>query len=348
MSGLYAHKEDPMRRLYVTSVLLAGAAFASGCGDETRPPLTTQPTQVSRGPVSTADISAQIDVVFRAESRPAARAQFDLMSKDLSEGKTKSAHERAMGLLGLALNEVEKGGDEDPNHIQAFLKFLCWLSQYIKLDGNFCSLDPRAFGADGKIAIVGPGGATLVTPSHNAAMVIPPGFFSTNELVTILRQPDQTQIVDPRFPPTSQWPLVFDFSVNPPMTPPYPIDGKRVELDVCQYLDGPNSPPDYLHNPNTEVGGNYLYLARQRAEGAQVLFPQIISPPLLRGCTNAAFGMIPLDLRKGVWPALEQLASRAADFLSPEPLYGIHAGLGGTVGRPCCSTVKAVEYHRSY
>ena len=171
------------------------------------------------------------------------------------------------------------------------------------------STQPRA--TDHVEATVGPSGATVVTPSGAAGVLIPPGTFSQPVTVSV------TQLQTPTTPGTGPLPTNFkqygpyyDFSTSPQVAQ----FGDSARVGVCQVTN----PSDPLYPPEPH---DRLRLAHT-VNGQLEILDRVDVTDFLH-CTNVS-----ASTAKG---GLSKFAGSITRFFRPTPLYAAHGGLGGKV-----------------
>ncbi|MFN2603144.1 MAG: hypothetical protein ABR582_10360 [Gemmatimonadaceae bacterium] len=160
-------------------------------------------------------------------------------------------------------------------------------------------------------ATVGPSGATVVTPSGAAGVVIPAGTFSQQVTVSV------TQLQTPSTPGTGPLPTnlkqygpYYDFTTSPQVAQ----FGDSARVGVCQVTD-PSSP---LYPPEPH---DRLRLAHT-VNGQLELLDRVDVTDFLH-CTNVSASTATGGLSK--------IVSNIANFFRAQPLYAAHGGLGGKV-----------------
>jgi hypothetical protein len=223
-----------MRHSWTSSILMVGGLLLVGaCGTE-REPLAPAATpgitaDRSRGPASIDDqIERLIPQLFPGPGlRLAVFIRHEAIEFLLRAGKKAPAQQQTFQLVTFVLQRYaghQLIGDQSATTQSRLQTFIDLSFQFVDLGG--APIPPGALGSDGAVAVVGPGGGTVVTGSQLAGTSIPSGAFSGNVIVTINKDPNQDNPLPTAF---GQFGSFYDLQTFPAV----PVTGQPVIVGVC-------------------------------------------------------------------------------------------------------------------
>ncbi len=294
-------------RALAGAVCLALAACSSGSTNGTDPIVDDSKS-----------LENQIRALFQAgPDRDSALGQTATIRQQVAAGSTAAARSSALTLVDFTLKSMRAGtligGNSAAGSVSSLVDAI-----YKLVDYSPPALPVGALGNDGAAEVVGPAGATVVTPSGTAGVVLPSGAVSQPVLITISRLPTTATPGTGPLPTTlPQYPPFYEYSAYPPVLQ----FGDSARVGICQVTDAAS--PFYPPEPHAR-----LRLAHAVGNVIQIL-ERVSVNDFLR-CTNVSPITSPLLAgRISLWSKVSEYVSDAFAPFAASDLYAAHGGLGG-------------------
>ncbi len=219
-----------MRHRLTTSCLIAGALmfFAACDGREATAPPPVEPTfHLTRGSSLDDQIERLIPQLFPRPVVVIAFLKFEAIEFLMKNNKKALAQKLALELVAFTFQRYKNHqliGDQSATTQAKLQSFVDLLFQFVGLGS--APIPPGALGPDGAVAIVGPAGGQVVTPSQLAGADLPSGAVPQNVIVTISRATNQS---NPLPTVLQQFPVFYEFKTFPEV----PQFGQLVTVAVC-------------------------------------------------------------------------------------------------------------------
>jgi len=213
--------------------------------------------------------------------RPLALVGFQAIELLVRKNKMPAAQKLGTAFVQFTLNQYNANrliGGQSPATQAGVASLINIVYQYVGLGA--APIPPGALGPDGAVAIVDSGGGSVVTGDSFAGVTVPPGAVSQPTIVTLTRNPNQT---NPLPTTLDQFPLFYDFQTFPAV----PTLGQPAVVGVC-VLDA------YV----PEGRAPYLRLAHPSHADPTTIEILPLAPAPFLNCTNAGqgFGFAPSPL----------------------------------------------------
>lgn len=219
-----------MRHRLTASILMAGGLmFIASCDrgrEPTAPPM--DPTfHVSRSSSLDDQIERLIPQLFPRPIVVVAFLKFEAIEFLVKKNKKALAQKLALELVAFTFQRYKNNqliGGQSATTQAKLQTFVDLLFQFVGLGS--APIPPGALGPDGAVAIVGPAGGQVVTPSQLAGADFPSGAVPQNVIVTISRATNDS---NPLPTVLQQFPIFYEFKTFPEV----PQFGQLVTVAVC-------------------------------------------------------------------------------------------------------------------